>query len=168
MEELVNKVAESGLITFNLEDLYDPTTCLSIDLKENLFMGLILKEKDFRDFVKNHNWEQYTDCNVALFCSADAVVPTWAYMLVASKLAPFAKEVYFGSPTELQQFIIQTKINAIDFEQYRDQRIVIKGCSKVVVPVGAYVSLTCKMSEVAKSVMYGEPCSTVPIFKRKA
>lgn len=167
MEEIVNKVSQSGLITFNLEDLYDQTSMVSVDLKENLFHGLILKEKDFRDFVKDHNWEQYNGKHVSLFCSADAIIPTWAFMLVANRLAPHCKEVFFGSPQQFQQQLIQRQIDALDYEQFRDQRIVIKGCSKLDVPVGAYVSLTHRMSAVAKSIMYGEPCSTVPIFKRR-
>jgi len=163
----VNKVALSDLVTFNLEELYDKTPIESIDLKDNLFQGLILRERDFREFVKEANWESYQDKHVALFCSADAVVPMWAYMLVANRLSPFAKEVFMGSPMQLQQHLIQTKINQLDFEQYRDKKIVVKGCSNLEVPVGAYVALTHRMSEVAASIMYGEPCSTVPIYKRK-
>jgi Protein of unknown function (DUF2480) len=168
MEEIVNKVSQSGLVTFNLEDLYDQSPMVSIDLKDNLFQGLILREKDFRQFVKETDWEQYQDSNVALFCSADAVVPTWAYMLVSNRLAPFAANVFFGTPDQLQQHLIQQKIDAIDLEELRDQRIVVKGCSNFEVPIGAYVALTTKLSPVAKSIMYGEPCSTVPIYKRKA
>ncbi|MBI1306465.1 MAG: DUF2480 family protein [Bacteroidetes bacterium] len=167
MEEIVNKVAQSGLVTFDPESFYDTTEILSIDLKDNLFQGLILREKDFREFIKEHNWESFSGKNVAVFCSADAIVPTWAYMLVANKLEPFANEVYFGTPDQLQQHLMLRKVESLNIEEFRDKRIVIKGCSKFPVPAGVYVALTNLFSSVAKSIMYGEPCSTVPIFKRK-
>ncbi|MCB9261244.1 MAG: DUF2480 family protein [Flavobacteriales bacterium] len=166
MDEIVNRVANSGLLTINLEDYYDQTEIADFDMKNHLFQGLILREKDFRDFVKNNDWEQYRDKHVALFCSADAIVPTWAYMLVANRLSPIAKSVFFGNKMQLQQNSMNQKINQIDINEYKDQRVVIKGCSKFEVPVGAYVAITERLSTVAKSIMYGEPCSTVPIFKR--
>ncbi|MBO6515504.1 MAG: DUF2480 family protein [Bacteroidia bacterium] len=166
MEEIVNKVAKSGLITFNLEEFYDETEVVEFDMKDHLFHGLILKEKDFRGFIKENDWQQYAGKHVALFCTADAIVPTWAYMLVANKLSGIAGQVFFGSKTELQQRIIHDKLNAIDVEEYRDRMVVIKGCSKFDVPIGSYVEITNKLSPVVKSIMFGEPCSTVPIYKK--
>lgn len=167
MEEIVNKVAQSGLVTINLEDFYDTTECRVMDLKENLFQGLILREKDFRAFVKDHDWNQYEGKNVCLICTADAIVPTWAFMLAANKLRPHANRVFYGTPEQLQQQIIQEKIDELNPEDYRDGKIVIKGCSKFDVPIGSYVALTEKLTPVVRSIMYGEPCSTVPIYKRK-
>lgn len=168
MDEIVNKVAQSGLITFNLEDLYDTSEVIAFDMKDHLFQGLILREKDFRSFIKECDWEQYQGKNVALFCSADAIVPTWAYMLVANKLSGIANYIHFGDAQQLQQALIKEKIDALNEEDYRDQRIVIKGCSKFEVPVGTYVALTNKLTPVVKSIMYGEPCSTVPIYKKRS
>lgn len=167
MEEIVNKVAQSGLITFNLEELYDQTECIEFDMKDHLFQGLILREKDFRGFVKEEDWSRYADKNVALHCTADAIVPTWAYMLVANKLSGIAKRIFFGSKNELQQAHILEGIAEIDVEEYVDKRVVIKGCSKFEVPIGAYVEITNKLTPVVKSIMFGEPCSTVPIYKKR-
>lgn len=167
MEEIVNKVANSALITFNLEEYYDQSEVAEFDMKQQLFQGLILREKDFRGFIKECDWSQYQGKNVALFCSADAIVPTWAYMLVANKLSGIANHVFYGSPTEMQQSIILEKLNQVDVETYRDKMVVIKGCSKFDVPIGAYVAITEKFTPVVKSIMFGEPCSTVPIYKKK-
>ena len=130
-------------------------------------MGLMLREKDFREFVKTHDWSQYNGKNVAVTCTADAIVPVWAYMLLANKLAPFAREVVFGNEDVLETVLFEKSIAKMDVEQYRDQRIVLKGCGDIPVPVSAYVELTKKLTPVVKSLMFGEPCSTVPIYKKK-
>ncbi len=166
IEEIQNKVAQSGILTFNLEELLDNTTVYELDIKEQLYMGLMLKEKDFRDFVKANEWNQYAGGNVAVFCSTDAIVPTWAYMLIANKLSGIANEVVFGSKEFLLQQLFERKLSQMDLSAYKDQRVVIKGCSDKPVPVNAYVSITSKLTPLVKSLMFGEPCSTVPIYKR--
>ncbi|WP_423147475.1 DUF2480 family protein [Rubrolithibacter danxiaensis] len=166
-ENIVNRVSQSSLISVDLADLYPAGERIVYDIKDNLFHGLILKEKDFREFVKEHNWSTYQDKHVAVICSADAIVPTWAYMLLANKMAPFAKTIVFGDLAVLETVLFDRAICEVDIEKYRDQRIVIKGCGDIPVPVSAFVDFTNRLSKVAKSIMYGEPCSTVPIFKRK-
>lgn len=166
-ENFINKVAQSGLVTLDPAVFYPPGERAVYDIKDNLFMELILKEKDFREFVKNHDWAQYQDKYVAVTCSADAIVPAWAYMLLANRLAPYAKEVVFGDAEVLETVLFVKSIAGLDVEQYRDQRIVIKGCGDIPVPVSAYVELTKKLTPVVKSLMFGEPCSTVPIYKKK-
>ncbi|RKR81509.1 uncharacterized protein DUF2480 [Mucilaginibacter gracilis] len=166
-EEIVNKVALSGLVSVDPASFYPPGERLVYDIKDNLFMGLMLREKDFREFVKTHDWTQYAHKNVALTCSADAIVPTWAYMLLANRLAPYAREVVFGDLATLETVLFEKALAALNIEQYRNQRIVIKGCGDVAVPPSAYVELAKKLTPVVKSLMYGEPCSTVPIYKRK-
>jgi hypothetical protein len=166
-ENIVNKVAASGLITLNLEEYYDQSERVVYDIKDNLFHGLILREKDFREFVKTHDWSQYVGKNVAIICSADAIVPTWAYMLLSNRLAPYAREIVFGSLETLEAVLFTKALAKIDFSAYADERVVVKGCADIDIPVYAYVEITKQLSKVAKSIMYGEPCSTVPIFKRK-
>jgi len=167
MEEIVNKVAQSGLVELNLEEYYPQGERVLFDIKDHLFQGLILREKDFREFVGSNNWSVYKDKFVALHCSADAIVPTWAYMLLTVSLAPFAKKVVFGDMKTLETVLFQEALLQIKAEQFRDQRVVIKGCSNLPVPESAYVEITRLLAPVAKSIMYGEPCSTVPIFKKK-
>lgn len=164
--EIINKVAQSGLITIDLEDLYIPGARVLFDIKPWLYEELILKEKDFREKLKTHNWEDYNDKLVALTCTADAIVPTWAFMLVVTHLKPFAKKIIFGNLEKLEEELYSEAISKLNIEQFKDQRIVIKGCSKIAVPVSAYVSLTERLRPVVKSIMYGEPCSTVPVYKR--
>jgi TATA-box binding protein (TBP) (component of TFIID and TFIIIB) len=166
-ENIVNKVASSGLITLNLEEYYHQGERVVYDLKENLFHGLILREKDFREFIKTHDWTAYSGKNVAIICSADAIVPTWAYMLLANRLKPFAHEVVFGGPEVLEAVLFTRALSKIDISVYKDERVVIKGCADIDVPVSAYVEITALLTPVVKSIMYGEPCSTVPIYKRK-
>jgi hypothetical protein len=127
----------------------------------------MLREKDFREFVKEHDWSAYTGKHVGVICSADAIVPTWAYMLLANKLAPYAASVVFGDLETLETVLFQQNLDKLELEKYRDQRIVIKGCGDIQIPVSAFVQITAKLTGVAKSIMYGEPCSTVPIYKRK-
>lgn len=168
MEELlINKVAQSNLITFNLEDLYDKHERASFDMTQCLFQGLILREKDFRAFIETHDWEQYRNKNVSVFCSADAIVPTWAYMLLANRLQPTAHFVYFGTPLELENVMLIRSLQQIKPEDYTDQRVVVKGCGEINIPTAAYVEVTRLLTPFVKSIMYGEPCSTVPIYKKK-
>jgi hypothetical protein len=167
MDELIiNKVANSGLVSFDLEDLYHQGERIVYDLKENLFMGMILKEKDFREFLKTHDWTQYEGKNVAVICSEDAVIPTWAYMLLTLKLQPLANLVVFGDLQALESKLFYEAIAKINPEEYRGQRVVVKGCSKVPVPVTAYVEITRILQPVVQSLMFGEPCSTVPLYKK--
>jgi hypothetical protein len=166
-ENFVNKVAASGLITFNLEEYLHTGERVVYDIKDNLFHGLMLREKDFREFVKTHDWESYTGKNVAIICSADAIVPTWAYMLLANKLKPYANEVVFGSLETLETVLFSKALAKIDLKAFEGERVVVKGCADIDLPVSAYVEITNLLSPVVKSIMYGEPCSTVPIYKRK-
>jgi len=166
METIVNKVSQSGLLTFNLEEIYDESPRKVLDIKEQLFMGLMLKEKEFREYIKTNDWEFYRGCLVSVICSADAIVPTWAYMLIANKLSGVAKFSVFGSLEELESILFVRAIDGIDFSVYEGQRVVVKGCSDKPVPVSAYVYLTEKLTPIVKSIMYGEPCSTVPVYKK--
>lgn len=167
-EGFVNKVANSGLITFNLEEYLPKGDNVLYDIKDNLFHGLMLKEQDFRAFVKEHDWQQYEGKNVAIYCSADAIVPTWAYMLLANRMKPFANEVVFGSLEVLEAIVFSKALAKVDITKFADERVVVKGCGDVPIPISAYVEITVLLTPVVKSIMYGEPCSTVPIFKRKA
>lgn len=167
MTEIVNKVAASGLVTFNLEDYYTPGERVEIDIKGWLYEGLMLREKDFRESLKNYNWSVFENRFVAVFCSADAIVPTWAYMLIATYLHPFATKIVFGNLTDLEKSLFTEALNKIDFSQFKDERIIIKGCSKINVPESIYVEVTNRLMPFAKSIMFGEPCSTVPVYKRK-
>jgi len=164
---IINKVAESGLISFDLEELYPRGEIKTFDLKDYLFMGLILKEKDFRAALLTTDWEQYKDKYVAITCTADAIIPMWANMLVASYLQPVAKDVVFGDEKKLIESVLQKNIEALSTAEFIDQRIVVKGCGDIAIPESAYVAITNKLRPVVKSIMYGEPCSTVPIFKKK-
>jgi len=166
MEPIVNKVAASGLTTIDLEDYYLKGDRLLFDIKDLLFQGLILREKDFREFVKNENWSKYKDKYVAIFCSTDAIVPTWAYMLLTTHLEPFAKKVVFGNLDTLETILYNETLQKININDFKDARIVIKGCGNLPVPPSAYVELTRLLRPVAKSIMYGEPCSTVPLYKQ--
>ncbi|MFM7639413.1 MAG: DUF2480 family protein [Bacteroidota bacterium] len=168
MEEVfVNKVANSGLITLNLEDHFPAGERKFIDIKEVLFMGMVLKEKDFRDWVKNHDWLAYQNANVAIGCSADAIVPTWAYMLIASKLSGIAEEIVFGDLQALEAVLWRNALQTLDVESFRDQKMVIKGCGDLPVTAAAYAEITRLLTPLARSIMYGEPCSTVPVYKAK-
>lgn len=166
-ENIVNKVAASGLVTLNLEVYYDQSERVVYDIKDNLFHGLMLREKDFREFIKTHDWAAYTRKNIAIICSADAIVPTWAYMLLATKMRPFANEIVFGNLETLEAVLFSKALAKIDLSVYKDARVVIKGCADIDVPVNAYVEITALLTPIVKSLMYGEPCSTVPVFKRK-
>ena len=167
MDEVINKVAQSGLLEFNLEDYYPKGDRVLLDVKEQLFQGLILREKDFREFVKNEKWTKYENKFVALDCTADAIVPTWAYMLLATALEPYAKKIVFGNLITLETILYNDALSKINPADHADQRIVVKGCSNLPVPPSAYVEITRILRPVAKSIMYGEPCSTVPLYKKK-
>lgn len=166
-EPFVNKVAESGLITLDLEKYYPKGETAVFDLKDHLFMGLILKEKDFREALKSLDWSVYQDKNVALTCSADAIIPVWAWMLVVSYLQPVAKEVVMGDEKELHRSLYLKNIDAIDVNEFTGQRVVIKGCGETPIADYVYMEITKKLRPVVKSIMYGEPCSTVPVYKKK-
>ncbi len=164
--EIVNRVSQSQLVTFDLEELYTPGERVLLDIKDQLFQGMILKEKDFRDFIKATDWSAYKNKFVAITCSVDAIIPTWAFMLLSIALQPYATKIVFGDTDDLENQIFHDKLNAIDYETYRDAKIVIKGCSKVNVPVAVYVEATNRLKPFAASIMFGEPCSTVPLYKK--
>jgi hypothetical protein len=164
--DITNRVAQSGLITIDLGDMYLPGERVLLDIKDQLFQELILREKDFREYIKTHDWSQYKDKYVALTCSADAIIPDWTWMLLASALEPYAKKIVFGSLEVLETVLFDEILSSFDTEHYRDARIVIKGCGDKPVPKSAYIELTRKLRPVVKSLMYGEPCSTVPVYKQ--
>lgn len=164
---IVNKVAERGLITIDLEEYYPSGEAEVFDLKDHLFMGMILKEKDFREALKDLDWTVYQDKNVAITCTADAVIPMWAYMFVVTYLQPIAKDVAFGNEDTLHQTLFIKSLQKINPADYTDKRVVIKGCGDKAITEAAYVEVTRLLRPVAKSIMYGEPCSTVPIYKKK-
>lgn len=166
-DEIVNKVAQSQLITLDLETYYPAEDIVVFDLKPHLFMELILKEKEFRAALQSHNWSVYQNKVVAVTCTADAIIPMWAYMLVSSYLQPVAKDVIFGDEETARRQLFLQRIDAINADEFVDKRIVVKGCGDVPIGEFAYLAITKKLMPVAKSIMYGEPCSTVPIFKRK-
>ncbi len=166
MEEIVNRVAQSPLITIDLGMLIDQGERVAYDLKDNLFQEMILKEKDFRAFIREHNWESYRGKNVAIFCSADAIVPKWAYMLLAAKLAPYASTIVFGDLNTLESTLYSRAIEKLNPEDYRDKKVVIKGCGENEIPTSAYVEIMLHLQPVVSSLMYGEPCSTVPLYKK--
>lgn len=166
-DTIVNKVANSGLITIDLENYLPQGDVVTFDLKDHLFMGLILKEKDFREALKNLDWSVYQDKYVSITCTADAIIPAWAYMLVVTYLQNIAKDVYVGTSTEMQKHLLVKNIAAIDVNEFADQRIVVKGCGDASIESFAYAEVTKVLLPVVKSIMYGEPCSTVPVFKKK-
>lgn len=166
-EEIVNRVAQSKLVTFDLEDYYPEGKRVHLDIKDWLHEGFIVKEKEFRKYVSEHNWEQYQDSYVALFCSTDAIVPGWAYMLVTTRLQPFAQKIIQGNLELLETSIYQEILQNLDLSEFKDKPVIIKGCSNKPVPANAYLLVTTLLQKVAGSLMYGEACSSVPLFKRK-
>lgn len=164
--EIINRVASSDLISFDLETIYPEGERVVFDIKDLLHEGIILLEKDFREFIKTHNWESYSGKNVAICCSEDAIIPTWAFMLPVIKLQPFANMVVFGDLKTLEEKLWSEQISKIDLTQYADVKVVIKGCGKKNVPVFAYTELTRILKPIVASIMYGEPCSTVPVYKK--
>jgi hypothetical protein len=166
--EIINRVSNSAIITFDLEGYYEKGDRLLLDIKDQLYEGLILKEKDFREFIKTYNWSAYQGKFVAITCSADAIVPTWAFMLVAIALRPYAKRIEFGTLDDLEEKLFQDTLSRVDWNQFRDAKVVVKGCSKVNVPASAYVFAVSQLQPIVSSLMFGEACSTVPLYKRKA
>lgn len=164
--KLVNRVAQSGLITLNLEDFFPDVEFVHFDIKDFLFMELILKEKDFREALKQYDWASLKGKTLLLYCSNDAIIPTWAYMLVTSNAEAFAEDIFQGNETEYYRFVMKKTINELDISKFEHQRIVVKGCGQKPVPAAAYVEITKMLKPYAQSIMYGEPCSTVQIFKR--
>jgi hypothetical protein len=165
-QPLVNRVANSRITTIDLESLYPIGEIVPFDLKGYLFMELILKEKDFREALKAFDWSQYQGKNLAVFCSADAIIPMWAYMLVATYATPVVNDIALCAPENFVEIAFQKKINALNINDYEGARIVVKGCSDKPVPASAYLEITRRLQPVAQSIMFGEPCSTVPVFKR--
>ena len=166
MEEIINKVKQSGLIQIDLEDLRPKGERVFIDIAPQLFMGLALREKDFRTFIQTHDWSQYQGKHVAIACTADAIIPTWAYMLISSQLSGKASTIVYGSLADLEKHLFDQVIQQMDLTEFEDGKIVIKGCSKEAVPLDAYISLTNRLRPIARSIFFGEPCSTVPIYKK--
>ena len=165
-DQIINRVANSKLVTFDLEDFYPEGKRVLFDIKDWLFEGLVLREKDFRELVKNYNWSQHQNQYIALTCSTDAIIPAWAYMLLVVNLEPFIEKAVIGSLEDLETSIYQDIINKIDVEYLKDKPIIIKGCAIKPVPVNTYTMLIKKLKPIAKSLMYGEACSSVPLFKR--
>ncbi len=168
MEPIVNRVAESDIEVYNLEGLWDGGEVVELDLAPFLVEGLVLREKVFRARVKEHDWTAYTDRHVAVHCSADAIVPVWAYMLVATRLHGVARSVAFGRAADLIRDHFTRALEAEDWSRYADRIVVVKGCGGRVVPVSAYMTATQKLQAVARKLMYGEPCSSVPLWRRPA
>lgn len=166
-EEIINRVANSKLVTFDLEDFYPAGERVSFDIAPWLLEGIVLKEKDFRAAVKNHDWSQYQNKYVALFCSTDAIVPGWAYILLSIELAPYAKKVTVGSLETLETVLFSEIIDLMDLSSFQDKAIIIKGCAHKPIPANAFVLLAKKLQPFAKSIMYGEACSSVPLYKKK-
>lgn len=166
-EEIVNRVANSKLVVVDLEDYYPKGKRVLFDIKDWLYEGLVLREKEFRAKVIVHNWSQYQDTYVAMTCSTDAIVPTWAYMLLTINLEPYAKKILIGDLEQLEASIYQTIIEHLDVLPFKDKSIIIKGCSNKPVPANAYILLSKKLKPIAQSIMYGEACSSVPLFKKK-
>lgn len=166
MDALVNRVAGSGLVTIDLEEFYPQREIVAFDLKQYLFMELILKEKDFREALKSHDWEQYRGKNLAVFCSVDAIIPMWAYMLVATYAAPVVVDMAQATPDQFVELSFLKQLNRIDWSEYEGKRLVIKGCSDKPVPPAAYMEITRLLQPLALSIMFGEPCSTVPVYKK--
>lgn len=167
-EEIINRVNQSGLTQIDLEDLRIPGERIFIDIKDQLFQGIALREKDFRAFIASQDWSIYGGKHVAVGCSEDAIIPTWAYMLLGVHLTPFVNTLVFGDLADLEKMLFDQALEKVNPEDFQDAKIVIKGCSKESVPTDAYLKITQLLQPVAKSLFYGEPCSTVPLYKRKS
>jgi|TARA_R110000822_G_scaffold132719_1_gene269952 hypothetical protein len=166
-KEIINRVSNSKLMTFDLEEIYPEGKRVVFDIKDWLFQEIILKEKDFRASVSNHDWSQYKNCFVAVSCSAEAIIPSWAFMLIASELTPFANKVVIGDLELLETVIYQELIGFLDLKDLADKPVIIKGCANKPIPNSAYAFLIAKLQPIAKSIMFGEACSTVPLYKSK-
>lgn len=167
MDEIINRVENSSLIQIDLATFYPQGKRTTFDLKPWLFQELILKENDFREHVKNHDWSQYQDQFVSIICSADVIIPSWAFLMIAIALEPFAKKSVYGNQEVLETVLFEEIFEKHDFTQYQDAKVIIKGCGQLPIPQQAYVSYISKLKPFANSIMFGEPCSSVPLFKRK-
>lgn len=165
-DQIINKVTNSKLVTFDLEEYFQPGVRVLLDIREQLYQDLIIKEKDFREFIKQHDWTQYQGKFVAVHCSVDVIIPTWAFMLLAIALQPFAQRVIYGTLDDLETDLFKESLQRVDWSQFTEAKVVIKGCSKVDVPVAVYVEAAMKLKPFAASMMFGEPCSTVPLWKK--
>ncbi len=165
-DEIINRVANSKLVTIDLEEFYPKEKRMALDITPWLLNGLVLQEKNFREQVENHDWQQYQNAYVAIHCTSDAIVPTWAYMLISLHLSPIAKDMTYGSLNELETLIFNKVIDSMDLEAYKNKPVIIKGCSNSEIPENAYVRLTQRLRPVANSIMFGEACSSVPLFKK--
>ena len=166
-EEIINRVTNSKLKTFDLEEIYPEGKRVLFDIKDWLFEEIILKEKDFRVSVKNHDWSQYKNCFVAITCSVDAIIPSWAFMLIAAEINPFANKVVIGNLELLETVIYQELLEFVDFKEFADFPVIIKGCAERPIPNSAFAFLISKLQPIARSIMFGEACSTVPLYKSK-
>jgi len=166
-KEIINRVTKSKLKTFDLEEIYPEGKRVPFDVKDWLFEGIILKEKDFREFVKKHDWSQYKNCFVAIHCSADAIIPSWAFMLIAAEVNPFANKVVIGNLELLETVIYQELLAFVDFKEFENSPVIIKGCAEKPIPNSAYAFLISKLQPIATSILFGEACSTVPLYKSK-
>ncbi len=166
--EITNKVANSGIVSIDLAEYLPISNVLFLDIKNHLFQEIILREKDFREFIKANDWSVYQDKYVGIYCSVDAIIPTWAYMLLSSALSSIAKAIYFGQPSAVYAEIVSAIFLKQDLSDFEDKRIVIKGCGDIAIGEQAFISVTNALKPIAKAIMYGEPCSTVPIFKKKS
>lgn len=166
-EEIINRVANSKLVVIDLEEYYPKGKRVVIDLKDWLYEGLVLREKEFRAHVEGHDWSRFQDSYVALTCSTDAIVPSWAYMLMTISLEPYARHIVIGNLEQLESSLYQDIIDNIDLEPYKDKSLIIKGCSHKPVPANAYILLSKRLKPIARSIMYGEACSAVPLYKKK-
>lgn len=164
--EIINRVQSSSLITLDLEEFYTPGERFFFDIKPFLFQELILKEKDFRSALKSTDWKVYQDKHVAIGCSTEAIVPIWAFMLASIALKPYCKTIHFGSLEDLEKQLFRISLSKIDWQQFKHAKVVVKGCSKIEVPIETYVEVAARLKEVASSIMFGEACSTVPLYKR--
>lgn len=165
-EEIINRVENSNLVQISLDDFYPTGDRVLFDLKDHLYEGIALIEKDLRAFVKENNWSVYQDMYVGIICSADAIVPLWAYMLIASKIEPFAKKVVMGDQQALEKEIFNEVIAKIDFEKYIDKNVIVKGCGKYPIPESSFIDFTVRLQRYAKNIMFGEACSAVPLYKK--
>lgn len=164
--EIVNRIANSPIITFKLEEYYPEGERVVLDIKDQLFQGMILRERDFRGWIKEHDWTQYQDQHVAITCSVDAIIQTWAYMLVEVSLQPYAKTVVFGTKEDLEIQMWKDALDKIDFTAFADRPVVLKGCSNIKVPTAIYVEATRRIMPYVKKLSFGEPCSTVPVYRK--
>lgn len=165
-DEIINRVSSSALVTFDLEEYYTPGERVTLDIAPQLHQGIILKEKEFREFIKTHDWTSYKGKYIAVTCSVDAIIPTWAFMLVVTAVQPYAGMVVLGDLEDLERQLFFEKLAAVKWENFEGGKVVVKGCSKVYVPDSVYVELTRRLRPRVQSLFFGEPCSTVPVFKR--